>query len=46
MSGVEIRQRATLEGQRSSSRGQEGQPTPPYRVNWSTEKKSKTFYLP
>ena len=37
MSGVEIRQRAALKGQRGGRKGQEGQPTPLYRASWSTE---------
>ena len=44
MSGVEIRQKAALEGQRGGRRGQrggrrgqEGQPAPLYRASWSTE---------
>ena len=36
MSGVEISQRAALKGQRGGRNGQEGQPAPLYRVNWST----------
>ena len=36
MCRVEIRQRAASEGQRSTRRGQEGQPTPLFRASWST----------
>ena len=37
MSGVEIRQRAALKGQRGGKNGQEEQPTPQYRASWSID---------
>ena len=34
MSGVEIRQRTALKGQRGRREGQEGRPIPLYRASW------------
>ena len=36
MSGVEIRQRVALKGQRGGRKRQEGQPAPLYKASWST----------
>ena len=36
MSGVKIRQRAVLKGERGSRKGQEGRPASLYRASWST----------
>ena len=38
MSEIETRQNAAYEGQSGGRKGQEGQPTPPYRASWSTDR--------
>ena len=42
---IEIRQKAALEGQRGSRKGQEGQPAPPYRASCSTADYSPCIFI-
>ena len=45
MSGVEIRQEATSEGQRGGGRWQEGWPAPLCRASWSTAGRNGYMYV-
>ena len=45
MSGVKIRQKTALKGQRGSRNGQEGWPTPQNRASWSTHLQIKIIFI-